>query len=538
MAPVVSDIVVHFRPDRSITQMMLENKCNANPEKIICEDTLTGSTITYEGLREHAFEAAHFLRHRLGLASQDIVTIISRSCVDYVVAAHSVWAAGGVVSTINHSSSVKELAHAIDIIKPKFFIVDAAVEHKLRAVLEHRGRKTTNIMTMIERVDNYPLFPTDLLGNSHRIEPEAYVLDGKDARTICAALVLSSGTTGLPKAVMLSHYNLTAICEQLRAHNPDNWRESMREVFFPVSVVTHLRIIRLCVDEPLVRVLCLFSAILMADKRVTLARLVPPVALALAEDPIVENYAYPDLEYFSCSAAPLKPFVASKLLKRFPGVSLCQTYGCTELSSCVSQSGVRDKESPLVSGGSLLANIKVRFIDENCRDIPNGQPGEICVSAPGIMLGYKDNKAATEEAMLEPGWYRTGDIGYLDLKGYLVIIDRIKDVIKYKGFQISPTELEEIIGQHPMVADSGVTSVWDDSEATEIPQAFIVPIRQLSSGDQLRLANDIENLVSKKVAGYKKLRGGVRFVDQLPRNPTGKLLRRQLRERATLHAHL
>ncbi|KAL5363127.1 hypothetical protein BJX96DRAFT_186591 [Aspergillus floccosus] len=532
MAPVVSDMVVHLRADRSITQMMLENKGNACPTKVICEDTLTGKTITYGGLREDAFKAAHAIRHRFGLKAQDTVTIISRSCVDYVVAAHAIWAAGGVVSTINHSSSPKELAHAIGIIKPKLFIVDAAVGNKLREALKYGGHEAPQIMTLIERVGHYPLFPNDLLVNGQRVEPEAYVLDGKDARTICAALVLSSGTTGLPKAVMLSHYNLTAICEQLQAHNPDNWRESMREV------VSYLWPIRLRVDEPVARLLRLFGAFLMQEKRATLARLVPPVALALAENPLVKKYSYPDLEYFSCSAAPLKPLVASKLQSRFPGVSLCQTYGCTELSSCVSQSGVRDKQAPLVSGGSLLANMKVRFIDEQCQDVPTGQAGEICVSAPSIMMGYKDNELATQEAMLEPGWYRTGDIGYLDSNGYLVIIDRIKDVIKYKGFQISPTELEEIIGQHPMVADSGVTSVWDDSEATEIPQAFVVLIAGVAPSDQHRLAKDIEHMVASKVAGYKKLRGGVRFIDKLPRNPTGKLLRRQLRERATLRARL
>ncbi|KAF9890114.1 hypothetical protein FE257_006275 [Aspergillus nanangensis] len=519
---IISDLTVHLRPDRSITQMMLENKSNADPAKVISEDILTGKTITYGQLREDAFKAAFALRHRMGMKGNDTVTIIGRSCVDYIVAAHAIWAAGGVVSTINHSSTPKELVHAINIIQPKFFIVDASVEPKLREALAQTEYKSATIMTLIERVDNLALFPDDLLVGSRRIEAEAYVLDGKDARTVCAALVLSSGTTGLPKAVMLSHYNLTAI-------------------------LSHIYGLYVCalMGPWLGYYVCLVPSFdldtycrLLQDKQATLARLVPPVALMLAENPIVQKYSYSTLEYFSCSAAPLKPLVASKLQKRFPHVSLCQTYGCTELSSCVSQSGVRDKDAPLVSGGSLLANMKVRFIDDHCHDVKSGEPGEICVSAPSIMMGYKDNEAATQEAMLEPGWYRTGDIGYLDAKGYLIIIDRIKDVIKYKGFQISPTELEEIIGQHPSVADSGVTSVWDDSEATEIPQAFVVPVSGTFTSERAGLAKEIQDMVAAKVAGYKKLRGGVRFIDQLPRNPTGKLLRRELRQKASLKAHL
>ncbi|OBT78862.1 hypothetical protein VF21_02764 [Pseudogymnoascus sp. 05NY08] len=408
MAAVISPVTVHLRSDRSITQFMLENVSNTNPLKIICEDTLTGKTATYGGLREDAFRAAHSLRHQYGLRANDIVSIIGRSSVDYVLAAHAIWAAGGIVSTINHSSTAAEIAHAIQLVKPKLFIVDAFVKRKLDEAMKLTVMNLTTscqVITLISRVTDCPLFPDDMITNATRIEPEAYILDGKDARNACAAIVLSSGTTASPKAVMLSHHNLVAICEQLRGHNADNWRESMREIFFP----------------------------LMQDKRATLARLVPTVALALAESKVVEKYTYPDLEYFSCSAAPLKPHLAAKLRKKFPGVSLCQTYGCTELSSCVSQSGVRDEGSPLVATGTLLANIKIRFINEQLQDVPPPQIGEICVSSPTIMMGYKDNDAATRESMLEPGWYRTGDIGYLDSNGYLIVVDRIKDVIKYKG---------------------------------------------------------------------------------------------------------
>ncbi|EXJ69749.1 uncharacterized protein A1O5_06820 [Cladophialophora psammophila CBS 110553] len=172
----------------------------------------------------------------------------------------------------------------------------------------------------------------------------------------------------------------------------------------------------------------------------------------------------------------------------------------------------------------------IRFVDDSLQEVAPGTPGEICVSCPTIMMGYKDNEKATQESFLEPGWYRTGDIGYLDKNGYLIIVDRIKDVIKYKGFQVSPSELEEIIGRHPHVHDVGVVATWADSEATELPRAFVVADPEVAVSAFPRLADEICKLVADQVAGYKRLRGGVRFVDSLPRNPTGKLLRRQLRD--------
>ncbi|EXJ69748.1 uncharacterized protein A1O5_06819 [Cladophialophora psammophila CBS 110553] len=235
MAPITSPLKVHFRRDRSITQFMLENVCNTDPGKVICEDTLSNKRLTYGGVREDAFRVAESLRRVYGLQPGDVVSIISRSCVDYILATHAVWAAGATVSTINHSNTAKDIAFAIGIVKPKIIIVDAAVKKKVDDAVQ-RDRSRVSIMTLLSRVPGHALFPDDLLLQSGaRISPEAYVLDGQDAHKCCGAIVLSSGTTGLPKAVMLSHYNLTAICEMLRLHDRDNWRGDMREVFFPVS---------------------------------------------------------------------------------------------------------------------------------------------------------------------------------------------------------------------------------------------------------------------------------------------------------------
>ncbi|KAL6241206.1 hypothetical protein RBB50_011885 [Rhinocladiella similis] len=247
MAPVYSNLTVHLRPDRSITQFMLENVCNTDPKKVICEDTLTTKQVTYGGIRKEAFIVANMLRtkeitflqltpsglpvarlgafgaldDKLELGSVDLLLTLERS-------------------TINHSNTDEELAFAIKIIKPKIIIVDAIVKTKLDKALKIiNGRpQETLVMTLLSRCQGHALFPDDLLRSNVRVSPEAYVLDGQDAHQRCAAIVLSSGTTGLPKAVMLSHHNLIAICEMLRFHNQDNWRGDMREVFFPYRIFT------------------------------------------------------------------------------------------------------------------------------------------------------------------------------------------------------------------------------------------------------------------------------------------------------------
>ncbi|KIW29278.1 uncharacterized protein PV07_05103 [Cladophialophora immunda] len=502
MAPITSPLKVHFRRDRSITQLMLENICNTDPGKVICEDTLSDKRLTYGGVREDAFRLAESLRRAYGLQPGDVVSIISRSCVDYILATHAVWAAGATVSTINHSNTTKDIAFAIGIVKPKIIIVDAAVKKKVDDAVKQDQFQIT-ILTLLSRVPGHALFPDELLLDpGARISPEAYVLDGQDAHKRCAAIVLSSGTTGLPKAVMLSHYNLTAICEMLRLHDRNNWRGDMREVFFPVSTYGEFTY---------------FAYVSHIYGMYVCALLGPWLGCY-----IQLMHAF-DMGIF-CQA-----HVASKLRERFPGVSLCQTYGCTETSSCITQSGVRDRDAPLVATGTLVANMAIRFIDDSLQEVAPGTPGEICVSCPTIMMGYKDNEKATQESFLEPGWYRTGDVGYLDKNGYLIIVDRIKDVIKYKGFQVPPSELEEIIGRHPHVHDVGVVAAWADAEATELPRAFVVADPALAVSAYPRLADEICKLVADQVAGYKRLRGGVRFVQRLPRNPTGKLLRRQLR---------
>ncbi|GAB7353333.1 hypothetical protein MBLNU459_g3824t2 [Dothideomycetes sp. NU459] len=358
-----------------------------------------------------------------------------------------------------------------------------------------------------------------------------------DTRKACAAIVLSSGTTGSPKAIMLSHYNLVASCLQLRGHNAANWSGTQAEIFFPP--LSHIYGVYVCatLSAWIGAYVCVMDRFnitkfcqLAQDRKATMARLVPPIARLLALDPVVEQFSFQHLTYFSCSAAPLTDAIAVKLNNRFPHVKICQTYGCTELSGPIAQSGLRDEHAPLIAGGSLITNTQARIIDSDGNDVGPRGTGEIWIQSPGLMMGYKEKDSIITSDVLPDGWYRTGDVGYFDRYGYVVITGRTKDVIKFKGFQVAPKELEELLSSHPLVQDAAVIGVWDDNQATELPTAFVVlrpEHRQLSSDRPTYKA--LLEFAAERVAHYKRLSGGIVFIDELPISPTGKVLKKNLK---------
>ncbi|KAJ5698339.1 hypothetical protein N7462_000344 [Penicillium macrosclerotiorum] len=537
-------------PDNlSISQLMQHGIGKIDSDKIIYEEAITGRTVTYMLFHRQIRQTAYNMRHELLLQAGDTVLISASSCIDYILTAHAVWWAGGVVSAINNSSHPDEISHALNLVKPKFLVVDNTVHEKLSVTLKkpEYARSLTGLKVFNIGSGNSAGWPQLLLSTSSSsdgLEIHNPIRDHDfNPKKCCAAILLSSGTTGASKAVMLSHYNLIATCFQLRCDNPANWRGSQREIFFPPLSHVYATYVCFTMNLWLGAYVCLMPRFdlklycrLLSERSATLARIVPAVAKMLAESPIVGEYKYPNLEYFSCSAAPLHEETAAKLRKAFPGVALCQTYGCTELSGPCVQSGVRDRGLPLSASGTVITNCEIRFVDSTGNDVGARGPGEILCRAPNAMMGYKDNLEETENTISQDGWLHTGDLGYLDENGYLYIYDRLKEMIKYKGFQVAPSELENIIIQHPHVKEAAVIGVWSSSEDTEIPRAFV----SLEEADPQNLeivAKEITDFVSEKVASYKRLRGGVVVLEELPRNATGKLLKKKLKELTVQSLH-
>ena len=260
---------------------------------------------------------------------------------------------------------------------------------------------------------------------------------------------------------------------------------------------------------------------LIQEHRATRLFVVPPMVLALAKQPIVDQYDLSSVKSLFSGAAPLGPELAEEAHRRI-GAPTAQGYGMTEMSP-VSHACRFDDDKP-GSIGILVASAEARVVDpESGEDLPAGADGEIWCRGPMVMKGYLNRPDATADTIDPDGWLHTGDIGHVDDDGFWYIVDRLKELIKYKGFQVPPAELEALLLSHPAVADCAVIGVPDE-EAGEIPKAFVA----LKPGVECS-ATDIQEFVAGHVAHYKQVRI-VEFVDAIPKSPSGKILRRMLRD--------
>jgi acyl-CoA synthetase (AMP-forming)/AMP-acid ligase II len=257
----------------------------------------------------------------------------------------------------------------------------------------------------------------------------------------------------------------------------------------------------------------------LQDYRITRAWVVPPIVLALAKHPLVDQYDLSSLEYMNSGAAPLSAEREVACGKRL-GCRMQQGYGLTETSPVTHF--VTDKLAGTMPGsiGPAAPNTECRIVDlVTEQDVPAGEPGELCIRGPQVMKGYFNNPEATAHAIDADGWFHTGDVARLDEEGSLWIVDRIKELIKYKGYQIAPAELEALLLTHPAITDAAVIPLPDE-EAGQIPKAFVVTNGSVTP-------EQVSQFVADHVAPYKKVRA-VEIVDEIPKAPSGKILRRVL----------
>ena len=260
---------------------------------------------------------------------------------------------------------------------------------------------------------------------------------------------------------------------------------------------------------------------LIQEKRVTRLYAVPPIVLALAKQPIVDNYDLSSLRQVVSGAAPLGGEVAEEAAARI-NCEVVQAYGMTELSPVSHATPAGEYRSG--TSGFTVSNTDCRFVDpETGEDVDVGAEGELWVKGPQVMKGYLNNPEATAATIDPDGWLHTGDIATIDADGHVSIVDRVKELIKYKGFQVPPAELEALLLTHPAIGDAAVIGI-PDQEAGELPKAFIV----LKPGQSLT-DTDVMEFVGEHVASYKRIRI-VEFTEEIPKSASGKILRRLLRD--------
>jgi acyl-CoA synthetase (AMP-forming)/AMP-acid ligase II len=262
---------------------------------------------------------------------------------------------------------------------------------------------------------------------------------------------------------------------------------------------------------------------------ITFVYVVPPVILQLGKAPVVSKYNLSSIRMMNSGAAPLTKDLVETVYSRLK-IPIKQGYGLSETSPTTHTQPWETWRTHIGSVGRLLPNQTAKYMSPEETEVPAGQTGELWLKGPNIFLGYLNNPAGTKNALTADGYFKTGDVGHQDADGNFYITDRVKELIKYKGFQVPPAELEGILASHPDIDDVAVIGVEDHERATEVPRAYVVPKKGVEAGRETE--KRIVEWLGSKVASHKRLRGGVRFVDVVPKSVSGKILRRVLKEKA------
>ncbi|KAJ5650412.1 AMP dependent CoA ligase [Penicillium longicatenatum] len=531
-------IPIHDATDLSIAQFMTQyNPDDVPASKVVHVETFSNDAITYGSLREQAGRAAWGLQAKLGLQPGDTLLALVNNSNAFVLLAHATWWTGAIFAPLNTSATQGDILHVLKIVKPTHVVT---IEEKLSTVQAAIASlsMTSKVLTIRCKVDNLLQFPDDIIGKTATESIPPYDLQGKSSKDVPSTICFSSGTTGKMKGVQLSHYNLVMNSIIMRASMPVRVNSNVREVFF--APYCHCYGLTLVVLSGMwvgaqycslpafdLETFCRKSS----ELKVTDLHLVPPVALLLATSPVAQKYDLASLKRIVISAAPLKKSVQLLLKKRLPHVSVCQGYGLSECSGGVIHE-IDEDEQAFGCVGKLFAGIEGRLVDpKSNKDVPLGEEGELWLRGPLVMMGYVNDKDATAKTFSDDGWIKSGDILKMDENQNFWVTDRLKEMIKYKGFQVAPSELEDILLRHPDVIDAAVCAVYDDAQATEVPLAYVSlsPEKaELSGSEKQKVLDTIKVWIDGQLAGYKKLRGGVFHLQSLPKTPTGKILRRLL----------
>lgn len=482
-------------------------------------DGVEGTTITYAQLDSFTRRIAAALAES-GLRKGDVLALHSPNTIAYPPVFYGATRAGAAVTTVHPLATAEEFARQLRDSGASWIVTVSPLLETARKAAEQAGG-VREILVCDSAEGHRSVL--DLLGCTAP-EPDIAFDPGVDL----AALPYSSGTTALPKGVMLTHRNIATNLAQLEPTLSMGPGHRILAVlpFFHIYGLTAL------MNAPLrkgatVVVLPRFDLeqFLKAVEthRVQGLFVAPPIVLALAKHPAVAARDLGSLEYVLCSAAPLDAELARACSQRLGLPPILQAYGMTELSPGTHVVPLDAHDAPPGAVGKLLPSTEMRIVPLDGADGTDGT-GEIHIRGPQVMKGYLGRPDETAAMIDEEGWLHTGDVGRVDADGWLHVVDRVKELIKYKGYQVPPAELEAVLLTDPRVADAAVIGVVDE-DGNEVPKAYVVP----QQGSALT-ADDVIAHVAARVAPYKKVRR-VEFTDAIPRAASGKILRRELRAR-------
>ena len=512
---------------RFVHDIVLES-CQRNAAKTALVDTSCDRRFTFAEYGSLVESLARGLISA-GLAPGEVVAIFLPNSWEFAITYHAATLAGGIPTLLNPSYREREIRYQLENSGAVFLITDAPLLEGVNLAGLPTLRRIFTTRSFTSSSEDFASLLRPVFGKTSAKFPEAR----QNSQETVAALPYSSGTTGLPKGVMLSHYNLVANVYQILGPNaamltPDD----VVLCFLPLYHIYGLTValtLSLALGSTLVLMprfdlqkLCA----LLVQEGVTMMPMVPPAINALCQ--AAEAGIFPKnhkVRWVKSGAAPLAPELARRLTG-LTGIRVAQGYGMTEASPVTHVGCITPPEmNRPASIGQPLALTECRILDLNGNEAAPGEPGELVMRGPQIMLGYWNDPQATA-AVLRDGWYFSGDIVRADADGFYYVLDRSKEMIKYKGFPVAPAEVESVLLEHPAVRDCGVVAK-PDVAAGEIPCAFVVLREGFMPSDALD--KELRDFVADRLAHHKQPRE-IHFVEVVPRTPSGKILRRELRK--------
>ncbi|KAF8512165.1 hypothetical protein BU17DRAFT_96567 [Hysterangium stoloniferum] len=563
------------------------------PRKQIFYDPTSSTAITYERLRRDTLRLAHGIRQRFGVpqttdafgsgsCAGPVVLVQLPNCLVWPVVALGFIAAGWTVTGISPANTALEIAHFIKLCEPRIFICqeDTGGENQIRSACKTVGHRNADFFFVDPIGEWYGQLSsqrnswTSLLSNEEfSVPPLIIILDALDGRggklqsctylmdfrlgyflyfsRNCLIIITIQGTTGKPKGAMLTHRSVVASLILTWLANPGY---SPNETWIAAAPFYHV----FGLEVQLLTAACIGATVIVLPKfdleeylriatihRVTHLHIVPPIAVQLAKSDLLDQpwCSLKSVVAASVAGAPLSPEIITEVWKRV-GIVVKMIYGMTETGpiTSITSNTWPDVEARLGSCGRPLYSLEVRILGPDGKYLTDGKSvGEIIIRTPGQLLGYIKSPEATAEVLHGDGVH-TGDLGYIDGTGDVRILGRSKELIKYKGFQVSPSELEALIGGLSQVRDVAVSSRYAEAQATELPMAYVTPrsvsalntLTNLNStgrevpAELIALAEEVKAVVEKNLIHYKRLRGGVVFVLEIPKSPSGKIRRELL----------
>jgi 4-coumarate--CoA ligase len=513
-------------PDVDIPELPLTTfvfaRASERADKVAFVEGASGRTVSYGQLLDSVQRFAGGLTAK-GFGPGNVLAIMAPNLPEYAVWFHGAAMTGGTVTTINPTYTAHEVHHQLIDAGATIMVTIPMFLDTAKEAAKDTSVETIYVAGELDGAAGDGVASVAGLYGEPRTEHAPVDLDDT------VVLPYSSGTTGLSKGVMLTHRNL--VSNIVQTVEPAGLREDETIIavlpFFHIYGMQVLMNCGLSVGATIVSMprfdLEQFLQ-LHQDHGITRSFVAPPMVVALAKHPIIDNYDLSKLEQVFSGAAPLSAELAVEAGERIDS-EVVQGYGMTELSP-VSHLTPSGQFKP-GSVGVTAPNTELLIVDPATGDaVGVDLDGEVWVRGPQVMKGYLNNPTATANTIDDDGWLHTGDIGHVDADGHLFVVDRLKELIKYKGFQVPPAELEALLLTHPAVADAAVIGIADD-EAGEIPVGFVA----LKPGQEATEA-DIIGFVAERVATYKQVRK-VTFVDAIPKSASGKILRRVLRDEAT-----